>query len=96
MLETPFSCSLCHKEFAQLQALGNHVETIHVQLKQPEEKSREIDVANPKENILVDEQKNVERFRKESSDCEEIKIQTQADKEEDQIKQRKISKQSIG
>ena len=45
MLETPFSCSLCHKEFAQLQALGNHVETIHVQLKQPEEKSREIDVA---------------------------------------------------
>ena len=33
MLETPYSCSLCHKEFAQLQALGNHVETIHVQLK---------------------------------------------------------------
>ena len=94
MFETPFSCSLCHKEFSQLQALGHHVETIHMH--QPEEKSREIDVVNPKENILVDDQKNIERFRKESSDCEEIKIQTQADKEEDQIKQRKISNESIG
>ena len=45
MLETPFSCSLCHKEFSQLQALGNHVETIHVKLKQPEEKYCEINVA---------------------------------------------------
>ena len=58
MLETPFSCSICLKEFAQLQDLGHHVETIHVQLKQPEEKNREIDVANPKENV-VDVQKNI-------------------------------------
>ena len=33
MLETPFSCSICLKEFAKLQDLGHHVETIHVQLK---------------------------------------------------------------
>jgi hypothetical protein len=59
MLETPFSCSICLKEFAQLQDLGHHVETIHVQLKQPEEKNREIDVAYPKENVIVDVQKNI-------------------------------------
>ena len=58
MLETPFSCSICLKEFAQLQDLGHHVETIHVQLKQPEEENREIDVADPKENV-VDVQKNI-------------------------------------
>ena len=58
MLETPFSCSICLKEFAQLQELGHHVETIHVQLKQAEEENREIDgVAYPKENV-VDVQKN--------------------------------------
>ena len=45
MLETPFSCSLCFKEFAQLQDLGHHVETIHVKPKQLEEENREIDVA---------------------------------------------------
>ena len=59
MLETPFSCSICFKEFAQLQDLGHHVETIHVQLKQPEVENREIDVAYPKENVLVDVQKNL-------------------------------------
>ena len=58
MLETPFSCSICLKEFAQLQDLGHHVETIHVQLKQPEEENREIDVPDPKEND-VDVQKNI-------------------------------------
>ena len=59
MLETPFSCSICLKEFAQLQEWGHHVETIHVQLKQPEkEENREIDVAYPKENV-VDVQKNI-------------------------------------
>ena len=57
MLETPYSCSLCHKEFAQLQALGHHVETIHVQPE--EEKNREIDAAYPKENVIVDVQKNI-------------------------------------
>ena len=58
MLETPFSCSICLKEFAKLQDLGHHVETIHVQLKQPEEEEiREIDVADPKESV-VDVQKN--------------------------------------
>ena len=58
MLETPFSCSICLKEFAKLQDLGHHVETIHVQPKQPEEENREIDVAYPKENV-VDVQKNI-------------------------------------
>ena len=58
MLETPFSCSICLKEFAKLQDLGHHVETIHVQPKQPEEEEiREIDVADPKESV-VDVQKN--------------------------------------
>ena len=60
MLETPFSCSICLKEFAKLQDLGHHVETIHVQPKQPEEeKNREIDAAYPKENVIVDVQKNI-------------------------------------
>ena len=56
MLETPFSCSICLKEFAQLQDLGHHVQTIHVQLKQPEE-NREI---NTKESV-VDVQKNISK-----------------------------------
>ena len=61
MLETPFSCSICLKEFSKLQDLGHHVETIHVQLKQPEEEEiREIDVADPKESV-VDVQKNIEK-----------------------------------
>ena len=61
MLETPFSCSICLKEFAKLQDLGHHVETIHVHLKQPEEeKNREIDVADPKESV-VEVQKNIEK-----------------------------------
>ena len=30
MMETPYSCSICHQAFSQLISLGNHVETIHM------------------------------------------------------------------
>ena len=86
-MEKPFACSICHKAFAKLNSLGDHVENVHI-LQKSSEKSQENhsdfgksnqsesnfeEIKNNSENNS--DPKNIENYIVDQSepDCEKIK-----------------------
>ena len=101
MLKAPFSCSICKKAFSKLSDLGDHVGTAHIlkksehshesisnldSIKSSHENISNLDtIENSLENTSYPENVEDSVVDQSESDCEEIRIQSQADREEDVI-----------
>ena len=74
-MEKPFACSICHKAFAKLNSLGDHVENVHI-LKKTSEKSHEIH-SGPKNSIVAPSSSKFNPKDDQSEfDCEKIQNNT--------------------
>ena len=92
-MEKPFSCSICHKAFAKLNFLGDHVENFHI-LQKSSEKSHEnhLDPKNSIKRSIVDQSKtDIRKLNQSVLNCEEINL---ADSVGDHVENVHIHKKS--